>query len=222
MPYLNRAFGFCLLSRSKETLIRKFKTYLGLTQTPVSEEDRDLWNGAPDLRDDKVGGREGTGVEWMDAGSVEAYLMDLGVRIGELGDGLPFVPVVRQTHESRRSSESASTISTPDSTQSAPQVPYGSTYQPDPGLTDSLFDEQGNFHVPASWLVLLATSNPASISPDGNQNIDCLNAELEANCYLDINRFFTGLVQISVCLGRAAGFRKRDVDGILRKCLVNF
>ena len=74
---LQRCFGFCLRSRSKDTLIRKFKAYLGLSNSPISELDRQTWNAAPDVRDEMNGGSDERGV-WIEAGKVERYLESLG------------------------------------------------------------------------------------------------------------------------------------------------
>jgi hypothetical protein len=36
----------------------------------------------------------------------------------------------------------------------------------------------------------------------------------------EANRMLVGLIDVAVCLGRAAGFRRQDVDEVLKKSLV--
>lgn len=214
---VDRCFGFCLRYRTKETLINKFKAYLGLSTQPVSALDRQAWNTAPDVRDS----RDATDDEWdywLEAGKVELYLGSLGFSLSENGEkvGLGFAPVVLQDEQAGMDAISLS--SAKDETQPTPQIPYGSKWQPSSCITNTLFDDNGNFHVPASWL---ASSALETVTPE---NPTCLNAERlvqqDSRCYLDVNRFFAGLIDVSVCLGRAAGFRRVDVDGVLKRCLV--
>jgi len=184
-----------------EMLVRKFKAYLGLALTSISEEDRRIWNGAPDLRDDQ----EESECPWIEAGKVEEYLMDLGVDLAGTDPGVAFVKVSSRTRSER--SRSASTPGVPGDSQMAPQVSYGSTHEAQSNITDS------HFRIPDSWL------NTTSSSPAGESSH--IGSESVSICYLDVNRFFSGLIHICVCLGRAAGFRKREVDVLLGKCLVS-
>ena len=220
---VNRCFGFCFRSRDKETLIKKFRAYLGLSADPVSALDRQVWNTAPDVRDARDG--EGDDWEyWLEAGKIEMYLESLGFSLSGNDDQkdaiLDFIPAFQHSPgKSGACSTSSSSSTGRDKMQAAPQVPYGSKWQPDSCITNSLFDDRGIFHVPASWLT---PSAPGAAEPIDSQAH--LNAERilrrGTGCYLDVNRFFAGLIEVSVCLGRAAGFKRMDVDGVLRRSLV--
>lgn len=218
---LSRCFGFCFRSRTKETLIKKFKAYLGLSTDPVSALDRQVWNTAPDVRDS----RDEAGDEWdywLEAGKIEVYLESLGFSLAgnDQKDALNFTPAFQQSPAESGMSPRSSNTGT-EEMQTAPQVPYGSKWQPSSCITNTLFDNNGNFHVPASWLTASAPKAAEMIESPA-----CLNAEpiiqRGSGCYLDVNRFFAGLIDVSICLGRAAGFRRVDVDGVLKRCLVKF
>lgn len=114
--HLKRCFGFCLRSRTQETLIRKFKAYLGLTRCTISERDRQVFNAAPDVRDSMECGSD----EWgycIEAGKIGTYLESLGFCLGENDEG-GVCSIVKQTCHVEQRDESSPN---PTSTTAAPQ-----------------------------------------------------------------------------------------------------
>lgn len=193
---VNRCFGFCLRSRTKNTLIRKFTAYLGLSSGSISEHDRQVWNAAPDVRDSMEGGSDEWDC-WIEAGKVEMYLESLGFSLAEHCDegtlknkpaGIP--GCFGQSTTSPQTIRDDIQI-----LQRAPSVPYGSKWQPNSCITDTLFDDDGNFQVPASWLMPDAVDTAESLVTP-NKCPAHLNAERfmqpRSECYLDVDLFFAG------------------------------
>ena len=87
---------------------------------------------------------------WLEAGKVELYLESLGFSLSEDGEkvGLGFAPVVLKDEQAGMDAISPS--SAKDEIQPTPQIPYGSKWQPSSCITNTPFDDNGNFHVPAS------------------------------------------------------------------------
>ena len=181
-PYIppsevERCFGFSLRSRSKETLIRKFQAYLELIDQPISELDRQVWNAAPDLRDEMEVGSDEWGV-WIEAGKVKGYLESLGFSLADTcsEEALKIKPAVIQNqsllerpNEHALSSQKVADKAQGRLPQQAHPVPYGSRWQPESGITNLLFDVDGNFQVPRSWL-----------TADSNDEDEALRATFEA------------------------------------------
>jgi hypothetical protein len=195
MSQLNRCFGFCLRARSKDTLVRKFKAYLGLSHGLISELDRQSWNAAPDVRDSMDAGSDEREY-WLEAGKVESYLESLGFYLADSGEAN-----VKITHATMQNTGA----------RSAPQIPYGSSWHPNFYLTDMLFDSTGNFQVPASWLT---PTSEAVVTPESLVAAECstyLNAERlvqpKSGCYLDVDRFFAGMCNL-------INWWDRDVDWV--------
>lgn len=96
---------------------------------------------------------------WIEAGKVEIYLERLGFCVREIGEEAttkrnPAVCKNGLLLERRGGSYTSTSIASDDIRvpQPAPQLPYGSKWQPNSCMTNTLFDEDGNFQVPASWL----------------------------------------------------------------------
>jgi hypothetical protein len=212
LALLERIYGFCLIHSTVDRVIEKLKVCLGLGVGGEMVGDQLRWGRIPDRRDPvEMGGSGEVGV-WMEANEVEEWLDGLGFCVagknwGEVErwglDGERLLPQMRLENASAREG------SCDDSpTTKAPIIPYGTVWDPS---SDGAPDTE------AVLRACFSASGP------------CINAGLYGDSpapvvhvqnYLNVDYFYECLMQNSVCLGRTAGFRRTEIETILKSSLV--
>jgi len=173
--------------------------------------DQLRWGLIPDRRD--VDGNERK--EWMEVGDVEGWLMDWGFVVESKGEwGMEGERLVPQL-----------SIENVRLSTKAPIVPYGTVWNPIAGSEEGEVDAKS---------LLEVCFNPLSMASHGvySSSQVCLSSGASLSrgmhtgqgdhtrSYLNIDHFVECLMQHSICLGRTAGFRRKEVEDVLNECVI--
>jgi len=203
---ISRIFGFCLAHNTTAATLEKIGRGIGLGCGGILLVDQLRWGLMPDRRDTEEG--------YMEVGDVEWYLLEKGFGISGADVG---------TDSDSRLVKGK--MRSDPMTVKASKVPYGTVcdtasldswlmgYEP-PEIFSATLPSVGINTSDAAYQAYLDKRNGASMLSNNT------TGKNEKTCYLDLEKFFNGLMGHTLCLGRAAGFRRQDVEEVLNQCVI--